>query len=752
MTARVGDFIESVLHPDPGTDSASESYAPTPQSVGICARIAERLAAFPGAQPGAFVLAGEEGTGKRHLLRRAALQIEPLHTRTVSLPLDPGVDLAHHLAEALGRGVVAKSAPADLPDALFASWLLAIASRYASAGIGMVVIDDASPRLAALSESQRRRDTDLLRIAIETFAPAGVLVAIVWDAGEGVEAEGFGTTCEVARLSRDHLAETVSKLSVWSLRHDEGVRAVLGRLAARLPDAVHDPDRFLRIYPLHPRLFELVFRATRRLPGFAPLAFLRGAIDAARSQPADALVTIDALYEAVAGEPASREFAGACDELRSIARAALDPERAEGADRVLKALAVETACGPKPPSAAELAGALMWDAGAVSSLLEQISPRAGSLLDVLDGEPERRYRILPLRPPPTGLSPETLEWAACLLGSLVDLSPGDLRIRLLEWWSGVETAFPPDALRGLPDSLATAALFREVRSYELFRRLLESLVGRMRAGEMEIEECVAAAARGFNQSRDDLAVWRLRHEAFSELIGWAESFERERAYLLSAFVTGNERLEKLRADLLEQASRPLGFLERPARESFDRGFREFHGLYAVSYSELHDKMLNIAGDSSAADAKVDTVALRNLELLSKLHYSDKSHVNRVHVIGKWLETWQCTLPASAILDSHPRCYCNFNPWGTKLGDSVAQLNEAARDGITYFRSVLRNCNQLVIHGLKAFSADDADSRQIAALMSRGPMAPLRPQSIEILNRIIRAHSDEFSAAFKSHKP
>jgi hypothetical protein len=58
---------------------------------------------------------------------------------------------------------------------------------------------------------------------------------------------------------------------------------------------------------------------------------------------------------------------------------------------------------------------------------------------------------------------------------------------------------------------------------------------------------------------------------------------------------------------------------------------------------------------------------------------------------------------------------------------------------------------IVIQELRAMRVDDYHSKQIASLLSQGAMIPLKPQSIEILNRIIQGHAADFLSEIRSYK-
>jgi hypothetical protein len=149
------------------------------------------------------------------------------------------------------------------------------------------------------------------------------------------------------------------------------------------------------------------------------------------------------------------------------------------------------------------------------------------------------------------------------------------------------------------------------------------------------------------------------------------------------------------------------------------------------------------------EVKIDPVWLRNLDLLSGLQYTDKSYLNRVKLMAKWMQRNQCNLPLRQILEHYPRCYCNFNPSGIRQpAGSYAQISSTIQEGIEYFRTVLRRCGYLIMAELKNREMDDSTLKQITAALSDGPMIPLKPQCINILNGIIVKHPSQFLAEMR----
>jgi len=349
-----------------------------------------------------------------------------------------------------------------------------------------------------------------------------------------------------------------------------------------------------------------------------------------------------------------------------------------------------------------------------------------------------------------------LEWAALLSGSdaIRKLSLDRARSQLIEWWAahaGMDAAGFAAGCASLPASFLTTGFSGEVRFFTRILEKLELLLQRLNRGEIAMVAAMTQAAGLFGRDRTQLYRWKRMLDGLPGLLRWAPEFERARMYLDGACPSTRSELQTLRRELLASAGEPLRFLESSARDAFDRSFQAFKQAYIEYYCALHDRMLHLADRPGTEEAAVDSVALRNLELLSSLSHTDQSYLNRVRIMGRWIQANQCTLPVRQILARVPRCYCNFNPMDTRhLGDFVAQINAVISEGIEYFRGVLRGCKSTIIRELRERRIDDHHARQIAALLSQGAMVPLKPRAVEVLNQAIQRHRKEFLAEIRRH--
>ncbi len=349
---------------------------------------------------------------------------------------------------------------------------------------------------------------------------------------------------------------------------------------------------------------------------------------------------------------------------------------------------------------------------------------------------------------------QALHWAALLSGKNDSKSSDSEEAKrdVLDWWFHVEVSGLATGLQQIPDAFLTVQFWDYVKAYEAYLESLRPVLIRLREADIEFFEAMIQVARIFNSEEERLEIWKQSLESLSGLLRWLPSFEHERNYLYSAVPTGQGALEEVRTQLLEMLDKPQQFLEALNRDSFEQNFLGFKKGYIDYYTSKHEDALHIIGNPEKLESKVDYIALRNLEMLSNLQYAAKSYLNRVRIIGKWVQANQCDLPVRDILESFPRCYCNFSPAASgHLSESVSQMNTIIDEGIHYFRSILRHCKMHVIQDLKTMDVDDLHSRQIAALLSNGRMVQLEPRTVEILNRIIQKHSKNFQAGIRSYK-
>jgi hypothetical protein len=255
--------------------------------------------------------------------------------------------------------------------------------------------------------------------------------------------------------------------------------------------------------------------------------------------------------------------------------------------------------------------------------------------------------------------------------------------------------------------------------------------------------------RSFGWNKDTLGRWKRGLESLAELIEWLQAFVPACNYVITAFPLGREEIDHARESLLQLIDESHRFLEDRARREFDEKFSEFKKRYAEAYYLLHEDALHIVSGLRKDDIKIDPVSLRNLDLLSGLQYMDKRFLNRMKLLGKWVQHNRCNLPLRQILQTYPRCYCNFNPNSHQQpADAAALINGTIQDGIEYFRTHLRRCGTMIMVEVQALQVDDSTLRPITALLSDGPMIPLKSQTIKLLNRIIGKYPNEFLAEFR----
>lgn len=350
-----------------------------------------------------------------------------------------------------------------------------------------------------------------------------------------------------------------------------------------------------------------------------------------------------------------------------------------------------------------------------------------------------------------------LDWAAALSGE-DDLREMDLQSaeeRLLAWWVStqeIDASALAARLSPLPDILMTTRFWGEYRQFVRHLDLLRQTFQLLRTRSICLREAMSRVRLQFNRDEDVLRRWKTLNLELAGLARWIPALEHMSEYLRGAFETPLEEVNKLRAGLLCAIARPHEFLKAGNRDRFDHEFLSFKRQYIDCYDSLHEAEMQLGADGPSIKIRVDSGALHNLELLSKLQHADKSYVSRIQVIARWFQNNQCTLPVRGILERSPRCFCGFNPGAeSNMHSAAKRVNGLIEQGLGYFCGSLVKCRDLVIEELKRMHVDEISSRQIASLLGEGEMLPLTSHSIDVLNQVIARHPRPFMAALLPRK-
>jgi hypothetical protein len=354
----------------------------------------------------------------------------------------------------------------------------------------------------------------------------------------------------------------------------------------------------------------------------------------------------------------------------------------------------------------------------------------------------------------TGVATErqALHWAELLTG-MQDIRKGSIenaRAQLIEWMDSIDIFFKK--LPEFPEAFMTIRFWRDFTSTKGCAQNLKPIIYSLRTSSLTLRETMDHIARNFGFDEKRLLRWRQSLDNLGGLARWMPSFLYAQDYLRAAFPLGQDNLDRVRDALLQSLEEPYGFLESTRRDEFDAGFFEFKRTYVECYCTLHENSFQLTSENNE-NSKIEPIALRNLDLLTGLQYTDKIYLNRVNILAKWVQRNKCSLPIRKIMERYPRCYCNFNPFANQQPAGMGvQINNAIQEGIEYFRTILRNCEGLIVKELKSQQVDDSISRQIEMILNRNPMSALKPQSIEVLNRIILKHSSEFLSSIRNYTP
>ncbi len=341
-------------------------------------------------------------------------------------------------------------------------------------------------------------------------------------------------------------------------------------------------------------------------------------------------------------------------------------------------------------------------------------------------------------------------WAALMPGPEGANDVGNPEQNLLAWWAArLEVDCPAliAKLHDLPESMITTRMWEEIRVFESSLGLMRSVFQRLRMGEIPLVEALGQVAHHFGNDEARIARWRASLDNLAALSRWVPAYEHAHDYLSAAFGTGNGAIDGKRDALIDAARQPHHFLQSTRRDLFDAGFLEYKKAYIEAYAAAHADALGHIHN------KIDSTSLRTLELLSNLPHADETNWHKVKLIGRWAQRNRCDLPVREILDRYPRCYCNFNPAVKQhLVDPGNQINRLVQDGIEHCRRVLRNARKVIIEDLGKLAGGTEASRQIAALISNGPLVPVAPECVDILTRIIQDHPEQFCHDARAARP
>ncbi|HTY62442.1 MAG TPA: hypothetical protein VMG30_09315 [Acidobacteriota bacterium] len=343
-----------------------------------------------------------------------------------------------------------------------------------------------------------------------------------------------------------------------------------------------------------------------------------------------------------------------------------------------------------------------------------------------------------------------LLWGALISDhpELRDQSPEHVQAILTDWW-GHSVEGLSNHLASFPEPFRTTRFRREIRFIESPLAALKPAFDSLRAGESSFWETMDHLGRTFGWNRDKLLRWKQGLKSLAALIEWQHAFMQARDYLTMAFPLGRKEIDSVRESLLQSLEESHHFLDEQARIDFDEKFLKFKKNYMEVYFFLHEDALHIGSGANKDELKIDPVSLRNLDLLSSLQYMDKRYLNRVKLLAKWVQRNQCHLPLRQILDTYPRCYCNYNPCSHQQpADAAALVNGTILEGLKSFRAHLRRCGHLIMIEVQAQQIDDSTLQPINALLGDGPMIPLKPQSMKFLSRVIGKYPNEFLAELR----
>jgi hypothetical protein len=776
----------------------------------ILSIILEQLADFPGPQKGALLLSGDLGVDKLqllHYLERVLANPEhpswtqllqclnlsdearpkvPVRSLFVQLPLDSSDDLSAFFMDNF-QEIASDDFPLFPPNGIatedFSVFLQQISARMVEQSLGVIVLENISERIEQLKDTEKLQDElRLYGILSEAFSQNGILTILMGKERHlDPQDQAAALLTDPAEFDRNYSWIETANPAAFALPQDvaEQKEEFLEDLQLRIYDWIR-----AEIPSWQPKSGPRYRRDSQALPAAIPenekapagLVYFKSVFDPCWTDedlirlqesvyawilmilnPCERFYEFEARLKQIGCRlpmlliwrpdiPSKTEL----ENLRSLMRGTV--ERTDG-EELLANSAMEKI-------RAILAGLYIrrgWIIGSSgqhaicdSIKSQSISQHLSVCLNRLPLQKTESIVQDAFLPAKAAQDRQVMHWAALITGDM-RLRTGnvaDAEERLNEWWIksvvGLSAKLPD-----FPEVFRTTRFWNEIKHVEGPLSALRNVFQSLRSRTLSVSEAMDIVGRNFGWDPERLQKWKQRLEGLEGLLLWLSAFMHAREYLCAAFPLDRENPDRLRESLLQSMEDPSRFLEVEARSEFERRFLEFRKSYTDIYYLLHEDTLHAMRGPKKDEVKIDPVLLRNLDLLSGLQYTDKSYLNRVKLMAKWMQRNQCNLPLRQILEHYPRCYCNFNPSGIRQpAGSYAQISSTIQEGIEYFRTVLRRCGYLIMAELKTREMDDSTLKQITAALSDGPMIPLKPQCINILNGIIVKHPSQFLAEIR----
>lgn len=339
---------------------------------------------------------------------------------------------------------------------------------------------------------------------------------------------------------------------------------------------------------------------------------------------------------------------------------------------------------------------------------------------------------------------------ASLLTGIEEISgmtPEEAEIRFREWWvagPAANCSLLAEKLNLLPEPFMTVHFHNRTRPLAGRLATMAATIERLWRNEISFVGAMSQISSTRKSGQDTEPPWHQAVDELAALMRWTPAFDQASEYVRSALPSGDPDIDRIRISLLDSIDKPDLFLAADERDSFDRSFLDYKTRYVEAYARAHDETVGMMASTGAGAKSLDAAALRNLEILSGLTQADRRCLERIRMTVTWLKNHRCDLPVRRILDRYPRCFCNFLPGADlSLQVSVGDLNAMIRGGIERIRESLRGCGVAIIEELKSLGISESDFKQVAALLGQGPVADLRPRTIELLNALVQRQPSRF---------
>lgn len=340
---------------------------------------------------------------------------------------------------------------------------------------------------------------------------------------------------------------------------------------------------------------------------------------------------------------------------------------------------------------------------------------------------------------------ELFQWGFFLCNSNPDVSDQStlsrrrLRQMLGDWLAEQERHPLESSIEDMPPDLQTIHVSRDVQSTRRSSAAMESAVRSIVQQQCTLEEGLTVLAQTFSNNHEAFRAVLSEVAGVREFLGWSSNFESVKAYVLSSDKPTDPVVEGLRLDLIGVIDRPSKLLSADNRALFQESFARFKELYSSHYQAAHDSQMSALDECGEFGAMQKTGFWRNLPLLTRVTFIEKSTVRAMHQLIHLIRDSECSYDVSRVLQESPICLCGFHLTGNRgIERSVARLLEMAARARNQYTEFFTSVKKTVVLELQKIpSLDDDTAREVIQLVNGDLDFPVSLNGVKLMNFILK---------------